>query len=68
MAQLIIILVFLGIAILAMAIRMIFIKGSEMRSGCAGKNPLLNEEGVACGFCGAEPGETCKEEEALANT
>lgn len=42
---------------------MIFIKGSEMRSGCAGKNPLLNDEGVACGFCGAMPGEECMEDE-----
>lgn len=63
MAQLVIMLIFLGLAILAMAVRMIFVKNGEMRSGCAGKNPLLNEDGVACGMCGAKPGEECKEDE-----
>ena len=43
---------------------MIFIKGSEMRAGCAGKNPMLQEEGVACGLCGAKPGEECKSEDS----
>jgi hypothetical protein len=65
MAQLVIMLIFLGLAILAMAVRMIFVKNGEMRSGCAGKNPLLNEDGVACGMCGAKPGEECKEDNAV---
>lgn len=63
MVQLILILSILAIAALAMAVRMLFIKGSEMRAGCAGKNPMLQEEGVACGLCGAKPGEECKSDE-----
>jgi hypothetical protein len=63
MAQLIIMLIFLGLAILAMAVRMIFIKNGEMRTGCAGKNPLLNDDGEACGFCGAMPGDECQDDE-----
>jgi hypothetical protein len=66
MAQLVIMLIFLGLAILGMAVRMIFVKNGEMRSGCAGKNPLLNDDDVACGFCGAMPGDECKEEDVAA--
>ena len=51
------------IAVLAMAVRVFMVKGAEARGGCAGKNPLLLEEGVACGLCGAKPGEACKEDE-----
>ena len=55
----------MGIAILGMAVRLFFIKGAEVRGGCAGKNPLLNEEGVSCSMCGAKPDEAClKPEEA----
>ena len=57
-----VIVVFL-IAVLGMAVRVIFIKGAEARGGCAGKNPLLAEEGVACAMCGAKPDEACKEPE-----
>ena len=57
------IIAFFSIAVLGMAVRVIFIKGAEARGGCAGKNPLLLEEGVACGLCGAKPGEECKEDE-----
>lgn len=62
------IVVFFGIALLAMGIRMLFVKNSEMRAGCAGKNPMLQEEGVACGMCGAKPGEVCKSEEETAKS
>lgn len=54
---------FFLIAVLAMAVRLVFIKGAEARGGCAGKNPMLLDEGVACGLCGAKPGEECKEDE-----
>lgn len=63
MVQLVLILVILGIAALGLAVRLIFIKGGEVRAGCAGKNPMLQEEGVACGFCGAKPGDVCLSEE-----
>ena len=47
--------VFLIIAVVLFSVRLFFIKGSEIRSGCAGKNPLLTDEGVACGLCGKVP-------------
>ena len=51
------------IAVLGMAVRVWLVKGAEARGGCAGKNPMLLEEGVACGLCGAKPGEECREDQ-----
>lgn len=59
---------FFGVALLGMAIRMFFVKKGEMRGGCAGKNPMLQEEGVACGLCGAKPGDVCKEDSVEAQS
>lgn len=63
MAQFVLIVGILIIALLGMGVRMLFVKNGEMRAGCAGKNPMLQEEGVACGMCGAKPNETCKKED-----
>lgn len=54
---------FTAIAFLGMAVRLFFIKDAEVRGGCASKNPLLAEEGVRCGMCGAPVGEACQKEE-----
>ncbi len=62
MQNFILILVVFGIAILGIGIRLILVKNGEVRGGCAGKNPLLQEEGVACNFCGALPTEECKDD------
>ena len=60
--------VFLLIAIALFSVRLLFVKDGEIRGGCAGKNPLLQEEGVACGICGQVPdnGE-CGDPEAAAS-
>ncbi len=63
MTQFVLIVAVLVLAIVAMGIRLIIVKNGEMRAGCAGKNPMLQEEGVACGTCGAKPGEICKSDE-----
>ncbi|MFT4521172.1 MAG: hypothetical protein ACI8ZN_000097 [Bacteroidia bacterium] len=63
MIHFILIITFFILAALGLGIRMLLIKGSEMRAGCAGKNPMLQEEGVACGMCGAKPNESCKSDE-----
>lgn len=47
--------IFLVIAIGLFSIRLFFVKNGEIRGGCAGKNPLLAKEGVACGMCGKVP-------------
>ena len=49
-----------------MAVRLFLVKNGEVRGGCAGKNPMMQEEGVACTMCGAMPTEECKSEEATA--
>jgi|688.fasta_scaffold1668095_2 hypothetical protein len=61
MATIIVAIVLLGIGILGMAVRLLFIKNSEARGGCASKNPMLMEEGVVCGVCGRTVGEECGE-------
>ncbi len=53
----------LGIAFAGFAIRLFFIRDADVRGGCAGKNPLLNDEGVTCSVCGRVPAtEGCGEE------
>lgn len=52
----------LGIGILGMAVRLIFIKNSEVRGGCASKNPMLMDEGVVCGVCGKVPTGACADD------
>ncbi len=47
--------IFLIVAVALFSVRLIFVKNGEVRGGCAGKNPLLQEEGVACGVCGKVP-------------
>jgi hypothetical protein len=57
------ILTLLTIALIGMAVRLFLVKNGEVRGGCAGKNPMMQEEGVACSACGAMPAETCKKED-----
>lgn len=64
MATFLVAITLLGIGLLGMAVRLIFIKNAEVRGGCASKNPMLMEEGVVCGVCGRVPGEACKENES----
>ena len=58
-------LILIAIGLLALAFAGIAIKIWAKKDGkfagtCASNNPLLNEEGVACGLCGAMPEEQCK--------
>ncbi len=46
---------FMLVAAALISVRLFFVKNGEIRSGCAGKNPLLAKEGVACGICGKVP-------------
>lgn len=61
-------LILISIGLLALAFAGIAIKIWSKKDGkfagtCASNNPLLQEEGVACGLCGAMPTEQCKSEE-----
>ncbi|MGB1038147.1 MAG: membrane or secreted protein [Bacteroidia bacterium] len=53
----------LAVALIGMAVRLFLVKDGEVRGGCAGKNPMMQEEGVACTMCGALPTEECKSDE-----
>lgn len=60
--------ILLGIGILAISFAGIAVKiwakkGGEFAGTCASNNPLVQEEGGSCGFCGARPEEKCKREE-----
>jgi len=60
-------LILISIGLLALAFAGIAIKIWSKKDGkfagtCASNNPLLQEEGVACGLCGAMPNEQCKSE------
>jgi len=61
--------IFLVLAIGLFSVRLFFVKNGEIRGGCAGKNPLLTKEGVACGMCGKVPvnGECGDEEKKKEN-
>lgn len=53
----------MALALLGMAVRVFLVKDGEVRGGCAGKNPMMQEEGVACTMCGAKPGDDCQKED-----
>ena len=62
-------LILISIGLLALAFAGIAVKIWAKKDGkfagtCASNNPLLNEEGAPCGFCGALPEEQCKSDEA----
>jgi hypothetical protein len=52
--------VFLGLAMLGIAIKLWAKKDGKFAGTCASNNPLLQEEGASCGVCGARPEERCK--------
>lgn len=64
-------LVLLTIGLLALAVGGIAIKIWAKKDGkfagtCASNNPLVQEEGGTCGYCGAKPEEQCKSDEVAA--
>ncbi len=58
--------VFLAAAFAGIAIKIWAKKGGEFAGTCASNNPMLQEEGASCGFCGAKPEEQCRREEVKA--
>ncbi len=52
----------LGLAFAGIAIKILVKKEGKFAGTCAGNNPLLRDEGVACGVCGARPEEQCKKD------
>lgn len=50
------------IAFAMFGIRMLFVKNGEFRGTCSGNSPFLRKDGIACGLCGAKPGEECSKD------
>lgn len=51
---------FLALAFAGIAIKILAKKDGKFAGTCASNNPLLKDEGAACGVCGARPEEQCK--------
>jgi hypothetical protein len=52
--------VLLALAFGGLAIKIWAKKDGEFAGTCASNNPVLQEEGAACGLCGARPDEKCQ--------
>ena len=51
------------LAFAGIAIKLLVKKDGKFAGTCASNNPVLREEGVSCGVCGAKPEEQCKKED-----
>ncbi len=60
MEVVIVAIVLLGLGFAGIGIKILVKKDGEFSGTCASNSPFLNEEGEACGFCGALPEEQCK--------
>lgn len=60
-------LILLSVGLLALgfagiAIKILVKKEGKFAGTCASNNPIVNEEGQPCSFCGALPDEQCQNE------
>jgi len=53
----------LAIGFMGIAVKILLKKDGKFSGTCASNNPMLNEDGEACSFCGAMPEEQCKKED-----
>jgi hypothetical protein len=53
----------LGIAFAGIAVKIIFKKDGKFAGTCASNSAFLQEEGAACGICGASPEDQCQKED-----
>ena len=58
--------VLLGLGFAGIAIKIWAKKGGKFNGTCASNNPVFNEEGENCSFCGARADEKCQKEEVVA--
>lgn len=60
MATIFLSILLLALAIAAIAIKILVKKDGRFSGTCSSNNPLLQDDGEACGICGATPQEKCK--------
>jgi len=53
----------LALGFMGIAVKILLKKDGKFAGTCASNNPVLNEDGAACSFCGALPEEQCKKED-----
>ena len=58
---LILTLAIIGLAVIGLGLRVIFVKNGEFRGTCASSNPMLKNEMGDCPVCGKTPEEECKQ-------
>jgi len=63
MEVVIIAIILLALAFGGIAIKIWAKKDGKFAGTCASNNPILQEEGAACGMCGAQPEEQCKSDQ-----
>lgn len=63
MAGILLAILLLGLAFAGIAIKILVKKDGKFAGTCASNNPLLQEEGAACGLCGARPEEQCRKDD-----
>ena len=58
--------ILLGLGFAGIAIKIWAKKDGKFAGTCASQNPMLNQEGEACGFCGKLPDEQeCKKDSVM---
>ena len=55
--------ILIGFSLIGICVKILIQKNGEFSGTCASNNPFLNKEGESCSYCGAEPGEKCKNDE-----
>ncbi len=53
----------LAIGFMGIAVKILLKKNGKFAGTCASNNPMLNEDGAPCSFCGAMPDEQCQKED-----
>lgn len=56
---------FLGLFILLMSVRLLFVKNGQFKGTCASQSPFLQKEGATCGMCGKtlDGDESCQKDD-----
>lgn len=60
MATIFLSILLLAIGMAGIAIKILVKKNGRFSGTCSSNNPLVQDEGEACGICGAKPEEKCQ--------
>ena len=53
----------LALGFMGIAVKILLKKDGKFAGTCDSNNPMLNEDGAPCSFCGAMPDEQCQKED-----